>query len=75
MVFEKMKKIISEQLSVNSEDITLESSLQTDLEADSLDVVELIMAIEDEFDIEVSDDEAENIKTVGDAVAYIERSI
>ncbi|WDV47662.1 acyl carrier protein [Clostridiaceae bacterium M8S5] len=75
MVFEKLVKIIHEQLSVPAEDITLETSLQNDLEADSLDIVELIMAIEDEFNIEISDDEAESIKTVKDAVEYIEKLV
>ncbi|WP_352419570.1 acyl carrier protein [Proteiniborus sp.] len=72
MVFEKVKKLISEQLDVEESEITLESSFQEDLDADSLDVVELIMAIEDEFDIEISDEEAEKISTVKDAVDYIQ---
>ncbi len=75
MVFEKVKKLIAEQLDVEEEDITLEASFQEDLDADSLDVVELIMAIEDEFDIEISDEEAERISTVKDAVDYIESHI
>lgn len=72
MVFEKVKKLIAEQLDVEESEITLESSFQEDLDADSLDVVELIMAIEDEFDIEISDEEAEKISTVKDAVDYIQ---
>ncbi|SCG83482.1 Acyl carrier protein ACP [Proteiniborus sp. DW1] len=72
MVFEKIKKLIAEQLDVEESEITLESSFQEDLDADSLDVVELIMAIEDEFDIEISDEEAEKIVTVKDAVNYIQ---
>ncbi len=75
MVFEKVKKLIAEQLDVEEEDITLEASFQEDLDADSLDVVELIMAIEDEFDIEISDEEAEKISTVKNAVDYIENHI
>ena len=74
MVFEKVKKLISEQLDVEESEIQLESSFQGDLEADSLDVVELIMAIEDEFDIEIPDEEAEKILTVKNAVDYIEKN-
>lgn len=74
MVFEKIKKLIAEQLDVEESEITLESSFQEDLDADSLDVVELIMAIEDEFDIEISDEEAEKIATVKDAVNYIQNN-
>lgn len=74
MVFEKLKKIIAEQLEVKESEITLESSFQDDLDADSLDVVELIMAIEDEFDLEIPDEEAEKISKVKDAVSYIEKS-
>jgi acyl carrier protein len=71
MVFEKVKKIIVEQLGVEEEDITLESSFIDDLGADSLDIVELIMALEEEFDLEIPDNEAEKITTVNDAVEYI----
>ncbi len=74
MVFEKIKKLIAEQLDVEESEITLEASFQEDLDADSLDVVELIMAIEDEFDIEISDEEAEKIVTVKDAVNYIQNN-
>ncbi|AFS78639.1 acyl carrier protein AcpP [Gottschalkia acidurici 9a] len=74
MILEKVKKLISEQLDVEEEEIALESSFQDDLEADSLDVVELIMAIEDEFDIEIPDEEAEKIATVKDAVDYIQNN-
>ncbi|WP_066507212.1 acyl carrier protein [Abyssisolibacter fermentans] len=75
MVYEKLVQIIEEQLSVSSDQISKKSSFQKDLDADSLDVVELIMAIEDEFDLEIPDDEAEHIKTVQDAVTYIEQRI
>jgi len=75
MVFEKIRKLIAEQLDIEESEITLESSFQEDLDADSLDVVELIMAIEDEFDIEISDEDAEKISTVKDAVEYIENRI
>jgi len=70
-VFERVKEIIVEQLDVDEEDVTLEASFREDLEADSLDVVELVMELEDEFDMEIADEEAEKISTVGDAVEYI----
>ncbi|WP_036944344.1 acyl carrier protein [Pseudobacteroides cellulosolvens] len=74
MVFEKVKKIIVEQLGVEEEDIAMESSFIDDLGADSLDIVELIMALEEEFDIEIPDSEAEKIATVGDAVEFIKNN-
>ena len=72
MVFEKLKKIISEQLEVDQSIISEGSSITGELGADSLDLVDLAMSIEDEFDIELSDDALEKIKTVGDLVEYIE---
>ena len=75
MVFEKIKKIISEQLEVDQSIITDGASITGDLGADSLDLVDLAMSIEDEFDIELSDDALEKIKTVSDLVAYIEDRI
>jgi acyl carrier protein len=74
MVFEKVKKIIVEQLGVEEEEVAMESSFIDDLGADSLDIVELIMALEEEFDIEIPDSEAEKIATVGDAVDYIKNN-
>ena len=71
MVFEKVKSIIAEQLGVSEDSITLESSFIEDLNADSLDIVELISAFEQEFDLEISDTDAEKISTVGDAVEHI----
>lgn len=71
MVFEKIKKIVAEQLGADADDITMDSTFIEDLGADSLDVVELVMAMEDEFDMEIDEDEAENISTVGDVVEYI----
>ena len=71
MVFEKVKNIVVEQLGVSEDDVTMESSFIEDLNADSLDIVELISAFEQEFDLEISDSEAEKISTVGDAVEYI----
>ena len=75
MVFEKLKKIISEQLEVDQSIISEASSITGDLGADSLDLVDLAMSIEDEFDIELSDGALDKIKTVGDLVAYIEDRI
>ena len=72
MVFDKVKELISEQLDVKADDITEASNIQEDLGADSLDVVDLVMALEDEFDVEIPEDQVENIKTVGDIVKFIE---
>jgi acyl carrier protein len=71
VVFEKVKDIIVEQLGVDEGEINMEASFIDDLGADSLDIVELIMALEEEFDLEIPDKEAEKITTVGDAVDYI----
>jgi len=70
-VFDKIKKIVVEQLGVEEDEIQKESSFIDDLGADSLDIVELIMALEEEFDLEIPDTEAEKITTVGDVVDYI----
>lgn len=67
----KVKSIISEQLGVKEEEIKINSSFIEDLGADSLDIVELVMQMEEEFEVEIPDEEAENIKTVQDAVNYI----
>lgn len=67
----KVKSIIADQLGVSDEEIKPESSFIEDLGADSLDIVELVMAMEEEFEVEIPDEEAENIKTVGDAINYI----
>ncbi|HHY91089.1 MAG TPA: acyl carrier protein [Clostridiales bacterium] len=76
MVFEKIKGIIIEQLGLDEDtEITMETSLMNDLEADSLDAVEIIMAIEDEFDIEIPDEDAEEFKNLGDIVHYVEEKI
>ena len=71
MEFERVKNVIVDQLSVDADEVTLEASFVDDLGADSLDVVELIMGLETEFDIEIPDEDAEKIRTVGDAVEYI----
>lgn len=72
MVLEKVKAILAEQFDVEEDKITADTDLQENLGADSLDVVDLLMSIEDEFEVEVPDEEIENIKTVGSLVSYIE---
>ena len=74
MIFEKLKDIIAEQLSVEADEVKMDSNIQDDLGADSLDVVELITTIEDEFDISIPDEAVEEIKTVGDIVNYVEKN-
>lgn len=71
MEFEKLKAILVDQLGVDDEDVTLESSFENDLGADSLDLVEILMAIEEEFGFEVSEEDVDGIDTVGKAVDYI----
>ena len=71
--FEKVRDIVVEQLGVEADDVAIESTFIDDLGADSLDIVELIMAFEEEFNIEIPDEIAEKIKTVKDAVDYIEK--
>lgn len=71
-VEDKVKSIVSEQLDAPADDVNLESSFVDDLKADSLDIVELVMALEDEFDIKIPDEDYEKIKTVGDVINYIE---
>ena len=70
-IAERVKQIVAEQLGVDEEQVTSEASFMEDLGADSLDTVELVMALEEEFDIEISDEHAEKIQTVQDAVDYI----
>ena len=72
MVLENVKAILAEQFDVEEDKVTADTDLQEDLGADSLDVVDLLMSIEDEFGVEVPDDEIDNIKTVGSLVSYIE---
>ncbi|HCJ40418.1 MULTISPECIES: acyl carrier protein [Ruminococcus] len=74
MIFEKLKDIIAEQLSVEADEVKMDSNIQDDLGADSLDVVDLITTIEDEFDISIPDEAVEEIKTVGDIVNYVEKN-
>ncbi|MCF6466409.1 acyl carrier protein [Clostridium sp. Cult2] len=75
MIYDKIKEMISEQFNIDEENITMDTSFREDLNADSLDLVELIMALEDEFDLEVDDDDVEKINTVGDAVEYIKNIV
>ena len=74
MEFEKLKKIICEVLNVEADDITLETTFVDDLGADSLDIFQIIMGIEEEFDIEIANEDAENIVTVNDAVEQIKNA-
>lgn len=71
MEFEKIREILVEQLGVNEDEVVMEASLMDDLGADSLDLVELVMAMEQEFDVEIPDEDAEKIRTVGDAVNFV----
>lgn len=71
-VFERVKKIVVDRLGVDEAEVTPEASFKDDLGADSLDVVELVMELEDEFDLEISDEDAEKVTTVGEVVKYIE---
>jgi acyl carrier protein len=73
-IFEKVKEVIVEQLGVEDEAVTAETSFVDDLGADSLDIVELIMALEEEFDLQIPDSEAEKIATVGDVIEYIKNN-
>ncbi|HKM32787.1 MAG TPA: acyl carrier protein [Oscillospiraceae bacterium] len=75
MVFEKVKSIVVDQLDVDEGKVTMNASIVDDLNADSLDVVDLIMSFEEEFDIEFPDEQVENVKTIGDIVKYIEDTI
>ena len=75
MILEKLKEFIVEQIKIDPDEITLDSNLSKDLEADSLDQVEVLMALEDEFDIEIPDEDAEKFVTVRDIVEYLEKHI
>ena len=74
-VLERVTKVIVDRLGVDESEVKTEASFREDLGADSLDVVELVMELEDEFDMEISDEDAEKISTVGDAISYIEGKI
>lgn len=75
MVFDKIKEMLADQLDADAEEMTMETDIADDLGADSLDVVELLMSIEDEFDVEILDEEIENLKTIGDVVEYIQSNM
>ena len=75
MVFDKVKEIIVDQLECDEDQVTMEASITEDLGADSLDVVDLVMSIEENFDVEIPDEDVEGIKTVGDIVKYIESKV
>lgn len=75
MVFEKVRSVLVSQLGVDEDKVTMEASIVDDLGADSLDVVDLIMSLEEEFDIEIPDEDVENMKSVGDIVKYIEAKL
>ena len=75
MVFEKVREIIVEQLNVDESDVTMDTHLMKDLEADSLDAVEIIMAIEDEYGIEIPDEDAEKFQSVSDLLNFVEANL
>ncbi len=75
MLFEKVRDIIAEQLDAEASEITMETSMMKDLEADSLDAVEIMMALEDEFEVTIPDEDAEGFKNIGDIVKYLESKI
>ena len=75
MVFSKIKSILSSQFDIEESKISLDTSFVDDLGADSIDIVDLLMSLEDEFDVEIPDEEIDNISTVGEVVAYIEDRI
>lgn len=74
-MFDRVREIICEQLDVDSDEVTMQSSIMDDLEADSLDVVDLVMLLEEEFEVQIPDEEIANIKTVGDIVTYLEDNV
>ena len=71
-IFDKLKELVVDQLGVEEDEVTMEAAMQDDLGADSLDLVDLVMSVEEEFGVKVADEDLENIKTVGDIVNYIE---
>ena len=71
-IFGKLKELVVDQLGVEEDEVTMEATMQDDLGADSLDLVDLVMSVEEEFGVKVADEDLENIKTVGDIVNYIE---
>lgn len=75
MVFEKVREIIATQFNIDEDEITMDTAFRDTLNADSLDLVELVMALEDEFGLEIEDEDMEGIKTVGDAIEYINKAL
>lgn len=75
MTIDKIKKILADTLDVNEDELSADTNIATDLGADSLDVVEILMSIEDEFEVEIPDSEIENIRTIGELVDYIETNM
>lgn len=73
-IFDKLKELVVDQLGVEEDEVTMEATMQDDLGADSLDLVDLVMSVEEEFGVKVADEDLENIKTVGDIVDYIEEN-
>ena len=71
-IFDKLKELVVDQLGVEEDEVTMEATMQDDLGADSLDLVDLVMSVEEDFGVKVADEDLENIKTVGDIVNYIE---
>lgn len=71
-IFDKLKELVADQLGVEEDEVTMEATMQDDLGADSLDLVDLVMSVEEEFGVKVADEDLENIKTIGDIVNYIE---
>ncbi|MCC8111860.1 MAG: acyl carrier protein [Ruminococcus sp.] len=71
-IFEELKELVTDQLGVEDDEVTLEASIQDDLGADSLDLVDLVMEVEEKFGVKISDEDLENIKTIGDIVTYID---
>ena len=72
--FERIRELLAEQLDIDEEKITMDSNILEDFEADSLDVVDMVMSLEDEFGIEIPDEQVENLRTVGDVVRYVEEN-
>ncbi len=73
-IFERIRSMLAEQLDIEEDKITMESNILDDFEADSLDVVDMIMSLEDEFGVEIPDEDVENLHTVGDVVRYVEEN-
>ncbi len=73
-VFERIRTLLAEQLDIEEDKITMDSNIMNDFEADSLDVVDMVMSLEDEFGVEIPDEEVENLQTVGDVVRYVEEN-